>query len=95
MADKYYRYKSDCDGINLDDDDLYDHVLERERYHQLSHQNPRCMKHAFDVKEYDMKEHFGNLSTTKSILYGALILIVVFIIVYYLFFRNSTGYSSY
>jgi len=86
MADRNYRYKSDCEGVNLENDDLYDYVLERDNYQNLSHQDPRCMKHAFDVKEYDMKEHFGNLDGI-SFWHIILILIAIYI-VYYFFFRG-------
>lgn len=94
MAERNYRYKSDCEGVNLDDDNVYDYVLERDQFSQISHRDPRCMDDAFDVKAYDMKEHFGNLGSGISIWHVIFIALVIYII-YYLFFRGQQAGFGY
>lgn len=83
MTETNYRYKTGCNDVNLEDDDIYDHVLERDQYHKMSHNDPRCMRGAFGVKEYDMQEHFGNLSFSFSLWHIILILVVAYIIYYF------------
>jgi hypothetical protein len=79
MAEHYYRYKSDDAPINLDDDEIYDYVLEREALKDLDNMPPRCM--ATFGKDH---EHFGNLKGGYTALLKNMTLAVVVIIVLYL-----------
>ena len=100
MAETYYQYAPDGTEVDLDDDQIYNYVLEREAYRKLASTGPKCMKNFKDMKEVDqmkpdaMNEHFttGSKSWIKNIIIIALILIALYFI--YTSFCNSNNNNS-
>lgn len=79
MSEHYYRYKADNTPVDLDDDEIYDYVLEREALKDLDNVGPRCMNTLGENNE-----HFGNLKGDKTNLLKNIVLAIVIIIVMYL-----------
>jgi len=82
------------DKIDLDNDEMYDYVLEREKYHDLSHGTPRCMKDFSGMKT----EHFGSLDDIKEYMpdkktmhyvYLFAIVLIILVALYLIFFKNN------
>lgn len=101
MAETYYQYSPDGTEVDIENDELYDYVLEREAYRKLASTGPKCMKNFKDMKEVDqmkpdgMNEHFtmtGSKGWIKNIIIIALILIALYFI--YTFFCNSNDKNS-
>ncbi len=84
MSEYYYRYNADDAPINLDDDEIYDYVLEREALKDLDNVGPRCMKTMGKLE--DGSEHFGNLKKGKKSLFQNLLIVFgVMVILYFLY----------
>ena len=103
MAETHYQYSPDGTEVDIENDELYDYVLEREAYRKLASTGPRCMKNFKDMKEVDqmkpdgMNEHFttiGSKGWIKNIIIIALILIALYFI-YTSFCNNNDNTSSY
>lgn len=84
MSEYYYRYNADDAPIDLDNDEIYDYVLEREALKDLDNVGPRCMRTMGRME--DGEEHFGNLKGKNKSLVKNLIMIMVVMIVLYLLY---------
>lgn len=81
MTEDYYRYNSDDANIDLNNDEVYDYVLDRENLKDLDNTGP---KNTTEFSQAWSDEHFGNLK--KSPLLKNVCLIVFIIIVMYLLY---------
>jgi hypothetical protein len=85
MAETHYRYSSDCTEPDIEHDELYDYVLEREDYRKLASTGPKCMKNFKDMKEVDeMNEHFTP-TESKSWIKNIIIIAIILIALYYIY----------
>jgi hypothetical protein len=83
MSEYYYRYNSDDAQVDLDNDEIYDYVLEREKLKELDNVGPKCMR---DFGGEFKEEHFGNLKgKNRSLLKNLFIVIMVLIALYLLY----------
>ena len=78
MSELNYRYNSDDAPIDIDNDEIYDYVLEREALKELDNESPRC------IKTYGKQmEHFGNLKGgNKNLMRNLLIVLIVMVVLY-------------
>jgi hypothetical protein len=75
-----------CGNINLDDSDLYDNIVskDREYYRKLANTGPKCMMNFNDIQGGDI-EHFGNLTKSNKWIKNLLLIIVVIIVLYLIY----------
>ena len=96
MAETYYKYAPDGTEIDIDNDELYDYVLEREAYRKLANTGPKSMKNPKDMKEIvQTAEHFtttGSKSWIKNVVIIAIILIALYLI--YTLFSNGNNNNN-
>jgi hypothetical protein len=87
MSEYYYRYNSNDATIDFDleNDEIYDYVLERENLKELDNVGPKC------IRDFggEHKEHFGNMrnlkGNNKSLLKNLFLIILVLIALYILY----------
>jgi hypothetical protein len=79
MSEYYYRYNTDDATIDLENDEIYDYCLEREKLKELDNIGPKCMR---DFGGEFKEEHFGNLKGSRSLASNLLVLLVVIIVLY-------------
>ncbi len=100
MSERYYRYNLDDAPIDIEKDELYDYVLEREKLHDLDNTGPRCMTDFKDMDEIlEKEEHFGNLNyeswtTTQKILLAIAFTVILYLI-YSLINKNDLVHNEY
>lgn len=83
MSERYYRYNSDDAIIDIENDEIYDWVLEREQMKELDNVGPRCIR---DFGGEFREEHFGNLNQGGGGLVQNLVIILVVLMVLYLLY---------
>jgi hypothetical protein len=83
MSERYYRYNSDDAIIDIENDEIYDWVLEREKLKELDNVGPSCMKKFGD--EFN-EEHFGNISQDDNNSMRYIFMIIFIIIILYLLY---------
>lgn len=77
MSEQYYRYNTDDAPIDMDNDEVYDYVLEREALKELDNVGPKC------VRDNETSEHFGNLKGGgKNLMKNILIVFLVIVLLY-------------
>src|SRR5438477_639454 len=92
MTETYYQYQPDEVLLDIEQDDLYDHVLERQHYRKMASTGPKSMKNFVDMEEVEsMKEHF---TTNESGWMKHLLIIVVVLIVLYFLYSSVCGGES-
>ncbi len=83
MSEYYYKYNSNDAPVDLDNDEIYDYVLEREKLKELDNVGPKCVK---DFGGEFKNEHFGNLKgKNKSLLKNVFIILLVLGALYLLY----------
>ena len=92
MSEHYYRYNADDAPINFDlnNDEIYDYVLEREALKEIYNVSPRCIKNLGKPSE-----HFGNLNKRgggMDLMQNILVIILVIVMLYliYIFLCEDT-----
>lgn len=81
MSQQYYRYNTDDAPIDIDNDEIYDYVLEREALKELDNVGPKCIK-TFGQPV----EHFGNLKGgTKKLMENIFIVLLVLFMLYLIY----------
>lgn len=81
MSETYYRYNSDDAVIDLENDEIYDYVLEREELKKLDLVGPKCIRNFGG--EYQ-EEHFGNLhGMNNSFAKNLFVIILVLLLIYF------------
>ena len=101
MPETYYKYApggtelTELTEVDIENDELYDYVLEREAYRKLASTGPKCMKNFKDMKEVDqMSEHFTTNESNKwikKIVIIVLILIALYFIYTFLSNKDTTS----
>lgn len=86
MSEHYYRYNADDAPIDYDlnNDEIYDYVLEREALKELDNVPPRCIKNL----GIPTQEHFGNLKLkggNMDLMQNVFIVLLVLVILYLLY----------
>ena len=89
MTENYYKYNSDNENIDLNKDEVYDYVLDRENLKELDNLGP---KNQTDFSQAWSDEHFGNLKYNS--LMKNLCLVIFIIIVMYLLYSHFCNESS-
>jgi len=85
MSEKYYRYNSDNAVIDLENDEIYDYVLERENLKELNNSDPQSLNDFSDM-HIENTEHFGNLTNkTKLMIRKVALAIIIIVIIYFLY----------
>jgi hypothetical protein len=82
MSEYNYRYNSDDVTIDLNNDEIYDYVLEREQLKELDNIGPKCMNNF----ENPLSEHFGNMQKRKKSLATKLFILLIVVITLYLLY---------
>ncbi len=83
MSEYYYRYNSDDAAIDLENDEIYDYVLEREKLKELDNVGPKCVR---DFGGEFQEEHFGNLTGKNKIMVKNLFLVLLVVVALYLLY---------
>jgi hypothetical protein len=81
MSQQYYRYNTDDAPIDIDNDEIYDYVLEREALKELDNVGPKC------VRDIEGHEHFGNLKggSTNDLMRNVFIVLLVVVMLYLMY----------
>jgi hypothetical protein len=88
MTERYYMQNGAACDVDLEDTELYEDVLakDRARFHRLANTGPRCMKDfSGDMQEAGMPEHFGNLNNSSKWIKNLLLVVIVGVVLYLLY----------
>jgi hypothetical protein len=91
MSHHYYRYNVDDAPIDLQNDEIYDYVLEREALKDLDLVGPRCYREMSGAAE-----HFGNMKGKRGKMMKHVLLVIVVLVVLCLLYclcNDNIGYN--
>jgi hypothetical protein len=81
MAENYYRYNSDDSSIDLNNDEVYDYVLDRENLKELDNVGPKNQR---DLSQAWSDEHYKNLKN-HNFLKNCCLVVLILIVLYLLY----------